>query len=95
MLGVICMSLSLLEKKRIILEFGINEKNTGSIEAQIALLTTQINNLQYHFSNNLKDHSSRRGLLNMVSHRRKLLNYLKKTYFASYGNLIKKLALRR
>jgi len=89
------MSLSIAEKRKIILKFGTSKKNTGKIEVQIALLTTQINKLQRHFSNNLKDHSGRRGLLNMVSHRRKLLNYLKEASFLNYRYLIKKLALRR
>lgn len=89
------MSLSLEVKAKIIADFGRNANDTGSSEVQIALLTAQINHLQGHFSEHKKDHHSRRGLLRMVSSRRKLLDYLKRTKIESYSDLIKRLGLRR
>ncbi len=85
-----------LEKKtEIIKEFGANEKDTGSSEVQVALLTYRINDLQKHFDSHKKDHHSRRGLIAMVNSRRKHLDYLKKKDFDKYQNLIKKLGLRK
>ncbi|MCE1857647.1 30S ribosomal protein S15, partial [Enterobacter hormaechei] len=72
------MSLSTEAKAQIIAEFGRDVNDSGSSEVQIALLTAQINHLQGHFSEHKKDHHSRRGLLRMVSQRRKLLDYLKR-----------------
>ncbi|OBW92460.1 30S ribosomal protein S15 [Gallibacterium genomosp. 3] len=89
------MSLSTEEKAKIVAEFGRDAKDTGSSEVQIALLTAQINHLQEHFSVHKKDHHGRRGLLGMVSRRRKLLDYLKRTNLESYSNLINRLGLRR
>jgi len=89
------MSLGIIGIKETILKYGQNEKNTGKTEVQIALLTNQINHLQLHFSQHKKDHCSRRGLLNMVSKRRKLLNYLKKKNISCYTKLIESLNLRR
>ncbi|QCI18344.1 30S ribosomal protein S15 [Buchnera aphidicola (Aphis nasturtii)] len=89
------MSLSTLNIKEKILKYGKNDKDSGNTKVQIALLTYQINHLQLHFSQHKKDHSSRRGLLKMVSKRRKLLNYLKKKNISSYSLLIDKLHLRR
>ncbi|EFL91713.1 30S ribosomal subunit protein S15 [Candidatus Regiella insecticola LSR1] len=89
------MSLSVEVKAKIIADFGRNANDTGSSEVQIALLTAQINHLQGHFSEHKKDHHSRRGLLRMVSSRRKLLDYLKRTKIESYSDLIKRLGLRR
>ncbi|GFN46498.1 30S ribosomal protein S15 [Candidatus Regiella insecticola] len=89
------MSLSVEVKAKIIADFGRNANDTGSSEVQIALLTAQINHLQGHFSEHKKDHHSRRGLLRMVSSRRKLLDYLKCTKIESYSDLIKRLGLRR
>ncbi|WP_301099552.1 30S ribosomal protein S15 [Otariodibacter sp.] len=89
------MSLSLEAKAKIVAEFGRDEKDTGSSEVQIALLTAQINHLQGHFAEHKKDHHSRRGLLRMVSRRRKLLDYLKRTDLAKYSEIIARLGLRR
>jgi len=89
------MSLSVEVKAKIIADFGRDANDTGSSEVQIALLTAQINHLQGHFSEHKKDHHSRRGLLRMVSSRRKLLDYLKRTKIESYSDLIKRLGLRR
>lgn len=89
------MSLSVEEKARIIFNFGHDLKDSGSTEVQVALLTAQINHLQDHFMEHKKDHHSRRGLLRMVSQRRKLLDYLKGTNAVRYSNLIERLGLRR
>ena len=75
-------------------ELAIHEKDTGSSEVQIALLTENINKLQDHFKNHKKDHHSRNGLIRMVNLRRKLLAYLKKKNAESYSELVKKLNLR-
>ncbi|QCI18910.1 30S ribosomal protein S15 [Buchnera aphidicola] len=89
------MSLSITTTKEKIIKYGKNNKDSGITEVQVALLTHQINHLQLHFSQHKKDHSSRRGLLNMVSKRRKLLNYLKKKDISRYNILIENLNLRR
>ncbi len=72
-----------------------HEKDTGSPEVQIALLTERINSLGTHFDVHKKDHHSRRGLLKMVGRRRKLLDYLKETDFARYQTILKQLDLRK
>ncbi|EEW77538.1 30S ribosomal protein S15 [Haemophilus influenzae] len=89
------MSLSTEKKAAIVAEFGRDAKDTGSSEVQIALLTAQINHLQTHFAEHKKDHHGRRGLLRMVSRRRKLLDYLKRTDLALYQSTIARLGLRR
>ena len=89
------MSLSTEAKAKIVAEYGRDAKDTGSPEVQIALLTAQINHLQEHFSVNKKDHHGRRGLLGMVSRRRKLLDYLRRSNLESYTKLITSLGLRR
>lgn len=89
------MSITADEKAKIVKEFGKNEKDTGSTEVQIALLTNRITYLKGHFQTHTKDNHSRMGLLKMVAKRRKLLNYLKKTDVESYKNLIQKLKLRK
>ncbi|MFI4846942.1 MAG: 30S ribosomal protein S15 [Candidatus Makana argininalis] len=89
------MSLINKEKKKIINKFGDNKKNTGSSEVQIAILTFNINKLKIHFIKNKKDYSSRKGLLKMVSKRKRLLNYIKNKNLLNYNNLIKRLNLRR
>ncbi|QNS02096.1 MAG: 30S ribosomal protein S15 [Buchnera aphidicola (Pentalonia nigronervosa)] len=89
------MSFGLINTKKVIFQYSKSEKNTGKIEVQVALLTNQINYLQMHFSKHKKDYCSRRGLLNMVSKRRKLLNYLKKENISRYTKLIDSLNLRR
>ena len=83
-------------KQKIVSEFGRGENDSGSTEVQVALLTAQINHLQGHFAEHKKkDHHSRRGLLRMVSQRRKLLDYLKRKDVARYSALIERLGLRR
>jgi small subunit ribosomal protein S15 len=75
--------------------FRLHERDTGSADVQIALLTERINQLTEHLQNNKKDHSSRRGLLMMVGQRRKLLDYLHNTDVSRYQTITKKLKLRR
>jgi small subunit ribosomal protein S15 len=76
-------------------EFKLHEKDTGSADVQVALLTERINYLTQHLSVHVKDHSTRRGLLRMVARRRKLLDYLKLTANDRYTKLLKSLSLRR
>lgn len=87
--------LTVEQKAKIVSEFGRGENDTGSAEVQIALLTYRIADLQPHFQANKKDHHSRRGLLKMVSRRRKLLDYLKGKDVAAYRKLIDSLKLRK
>lgn len=75
--------------------FGANEKDSGSTEVQVALLTERINDLSSHFKTHKKDHHSRRGLLHMVSQRRRLLTYLRRKNPERYQTLIGSLGLRR
>jgi small subunit ribosomal protein S15 len=82
-------------KKDITQEYQLHDRDTGSTDVQIALLTTHINDLTDHLQKNLKDHSSRRGLLKMVSQRRSLLDYLNRTDSPRYQKLLKKLNLRK
>lgn len=82
-------------KKKIVTDHQIHAKDTGSADVQVALLTQRINHLTGHLQTNLKDHSSRRGLLIMVSQRRRLLDYLKTTDNNRYLALTKKLKLRK
>ena len=72
-----------------------HESDTGSTEVQVALLTQRINELSEHFKTHAKDHHSRRGLLKLVSQRRRLLDYLRRTGPDRYQELIKRLGLRR
>ncbi|MBP1925298.1 small subunit ribosomal protein S15 [Sedimentibacter acidaminivorans] len=83
------------EKQQIIEQYRLNEKDTGSPEVQIAVLTYRINNLTEHLKSNKKDHHSRRGLLQMVGQRRGFLNYLKNTEIERYRSIIARLGLRR
>jgi small subunit ribosomal protein S15 len=82
-------------KAKIVAEFGRGPNDTGSVEVQVALLTARINGLQGHFTTHKKDHHSRRGLLKMVSQRRRLLDYLKRTDPNRYLALIQRLGLRK
>ncbi|MCV2518756.1 MAG: 30S ribosomal protein S15 [Candidatus Lightella neohaematopini] len=82
------------QKKKIIINFGKSEKDSGVTEVQIALLNQRINNLKQHFLKHKKDYHSKRGLLSMVNKRRKLLNYLKKINILRYNNLVRLLKLR-
>ena len=75
--------------------FQLHEKDTGSADVQVAILTERINYLTQHLASHAKDHSTRRGLLKMVARRRKLLDYLKLTAGERYQKLLKSLNLRR
>lgn len=79
----------------VIAKFARAKGDTGSPEVQVALLTTRINELTDHFKKHVKDHHGRRGLLRMVSKRRSLLDYLKRTNLDSYRKLIDTLGLRK
>jgi small subunit ribosomal protein S15 len=81
-------------KTKTISDFKLHEKDTGSADVQIALLTQRINHLTEHLQKNKKDHSSRRGLLMMVGQRRRLLDYLQNTDVSRYQTVTKKLKLR-
>jgi len=89
------MSITAERKKKIIKDHATNDKDTGSTDVQVALLTERINSLSTHLEHHKKDFHSRRGLLIMVNQRRKLLSYLKNCDQSRYENLIKKLGLRR
>ncbi|RKY36081.1 MAG: 30S ribosomal protein S15 [Candidatus Omnitrophota bacterium] len=84
-----------MEKTKIIEEFKLHEGDTGSPEVQIAILTHKINRLTEHLKIHKKDHHSRRGLLMMVSKRKRLLDYLKRKDERRYLELIQKLNLRK
>ena len=88
------MALSSTEKKDIVTKFARTDKDTGSPEVQIALLSENINKLQSHFKTHKKDHHSRTGLIRMVNLRRKLLAYLKRKNSDSYKEIVKQLKLR-
>ena len=89
------MALVKEKKKEIVEKFKEHEKDTGSPSVQIALLTERINSLSDHFKAHKKDHHSRRGLLRMVSIRRRLLEYLKNSDDKEYHAIIKRLDLRK
>jgi len=83
------------EKQEIITKYGGDAANTGSTQAQIALLTARINELQPHFKKNPKDHAGTRGLLQMVGKSRRLLKYLKNNDINAYRSLIAELGIRK
>jgi small subunit ribosomal protein S15 len=89
------MSVTVAQKAQIVSDHQRAAGDTGSPEVQVALLTARINGLTDHFKSNVKDHHSRRGLLKMVSQRRKLLDYLKSTDTDKYRKLIERLGLRK
>ncbi len=89
------MAVSTTQKADIVKDFQRVAGDTGSPEVQVALLTARINDLTPHFKANTKDHHSRRGLLKMVSRRRKLLDYLKRKDSDAYRALIARLGLRK
>ncbi|HCK68951.1 MAG TPA: 30S ribosomal protein S15 [Nitrospina sp.] len=89
------MALNLEQKTTIITDYKLHEKDTGSSEVQIALLTKRVTYLTEHFKTHSKDHHSRRGLLKLVSKRRKLLDHLKKEDVSRYQSIIVKLGIRR
>ena len=82
-------------KAQIVGSYKVHEKDTGSPEVQIALLTQRINGLADHFKSHVKDFHSRRGLLRMVSQRRSQLDYLKRSNIEAYRSLIERLGLRK
>ena len=89
------MSITKEKTAKLIKEHGANEKDSGSSQAQIAILTERINTITDHLKVNKKDHSARRGLIAMVSRRRKLLDYIKKHSNEDYMAIIKKLDIRK
>lgn len=89
------MAVTTAQKAQVLQDFQRATGDTGSPEVQVALLTARITDLTEHFKAHAKDHHSRRGLLRMVSRRRKLLDYLKRTKAEQYKALIERLGLRR
>lgn len=89
------MSITPDAKAQLIKEYGTTSGDTGSPEVQVAILTSRINTLTEHFKSHKKDNHSRRGLLKMVSQRRKLLDYVKRKDVERYKSLIGRLGIRR
>ncbi len=89
------MSITADRKQELIKEYATKEGDTGSAEVQVAILSERISNLTEHFKSHAKDNHSRRGLLKLVSQRRRLLDYLKSRDTARYQTLISRLGLRR
>ena len=84
-----------IDTQAIIKEYLKDENDTGSVDVQVALLTARIRHLTEHFKTHNKDHHSRRGLLRLVSQRKKLLSYIKNNNITEYANLISRLGLRK
>lgn len=93
-LSLILIEEQTMEKGKMIAGYRLHERDTGSADVQIALLTDRINHLTEHLQKNVKDHSSRRGLLMMVGQRRRLLDYLHNINLSRYQTVTKKLKLR-
>ena len=89
------MAITKEQKQQVVSKFGVNEKDSGRTEVQIALLTQRIEELTGHLKTFSKDHSSRRGLLKLVGQRRRLLKYLKREKLETYRSLIATLNLRK
>ena len=89
------MSITADRKQELMKEFATKDGDTGSAEVQVAILSERISNLTEHFKSHVKDNHSRRGLLKLVSQRRRLLDYLKSRDEGRYQNLISRLGLRR
>ncbi|HCI13215.1 MAG: 30S ribosomal protein S15 [Gallionellales bacterium GWA2_60_142] len=89
------MAITAAQKAQIVSDFQRAKSDTGSPEVQVALITARISYLTDHFKDNAKDHHSRRGLLRLVSRRRKLLDYLKSQDDAAYRSLIERLNIRK
>lgn len=89
------MAITKEKKEELVAQFRKNDSDTGSPEVQIAILTTRINHLTEHMRSNKKDYSTRRGLLGMVSRRRRLLDYLRKVNPDRYLDIIEKLGIRK
>lgn len=83
------------EKEKIIKKYKLHEKDTGSPEVQIALLTEEINRLTLHLKSHHKDFHSKRGLLKMISKRRRLLKYLKEEDIKRYNSIVKKVGIKK
>lgn len=88
------MSINLKNKKELVKKYGENEKDTGSVSVQIAMMSQKINELTEHLKANTKDFSTKRGLLMLVGRRKRLLSYLKDKSINEYRDLIKKLGIR-
>ena len=93
--GVVIMALTKDKKEEIIGKFKVHDSDTGSPEVQVALMTERINGLTEHFRVYKKDHHSRRGLLKLIGHRRRLLDYLKSGSMDRYLGLVNKLGIRK
>jgi len=89
------MSITAARKAEVIKTFAVKSGDTGSPEVQVALLSERINNLTDHFKSHVKDNHSRRGLLKLVSQRRQILDYLRRTDEGRYQELIERLGIRR
>ena len=89
------MALTTEQKKEILTEYGLHETDTGSAEAQVAMLTKRISDLTEHLKQHKHDHHTRRGLLGLVGKRRRLLRYLQTVDITRYRALIERLGLRR
>ena len=89
------MALQVAQKAQVVKQYQRSGKDTGSSEVQIALLTERINSLTGHFKSHVKDFHSRRGLLKLVSQRRRLLDYLRRTDADKYRSIIERLSLRK
>ena len=89
------MSITRERKKQMIEEYKTHEKDTGSPEVQVAILSERIRNLTEHFKTHVNDHHSRRGLLMLVGQRKRLLTYLRSADIERYRNLVQRLGLRR
>lgn len=88
------MSINLKNKKEIVKKYGENEKDTGSVSVQVAMMSKKINELTEHLKVNAKDFATKRGLLMLVGRRKRFLSYLKKNDVTEYRELIKKLGIR-
>ncbi len=89
------MTMNAVQKAEVVKQYQRAAADTGSPEVQVALMTSRINELTEHFKAHVKDHHSRRGLLRLVSQRRSMLDYLKRTNTDSYRTLIERLGLRK
>ena len=89
------MALTTEQKKSILAEYGVHEKDTGSPEAQIALLTKRISDITEHLKQHKQDHHTRHGLMQLIGRRKRLSKYLQETDITRYRSLIERLGLRR
>ena len=89
------MSVTKEKVQDLIKEFGKNDNDSGATDSQVAVITERIRNITSHLKNNKKDHSGRRGLVNLVSKRRKLLHYLRNNNVDGYKNILEQLKIRK